>query len=68
MLGLALLGLSLTTLGAAPSLDARLRELGMTPLEGQPAPAFSLTALDGTPMALADLRGRVVLLYFWATW
>ena len=35
---------------------------------GQPAPAFSLPALDGGTVALDSLRGRVVLLNFWATW
>jgi len=37
-------------------------------LIGQPAPAISGTGLDGQPLALADLRGRVVVLDFWATW
>ena len=32
------------------------------------APDFTLTALDGTPVSLTDLRGKVVLLNFWATW
>ncbi|MCE7947939.1 MAG: TlpA family protein disulfide reductase [Chloroflexi bacterium CFX4] len=32
------------------------------------APEFSLTALDGTPLRLSDLRGKVVILNFWATW
>jgi len=36
---------------------------------GQPAPAFTLPLLaDGRPAALSDLRGRIVLLNFWATW
>jgi cytochrome c-type biogenesis protein len=34
----------------------------------KPAPEVSLRALDGQPFRLADLRGRVVLLNFWATW
>lgn len=34
----------------------------------KPAPAFSLPGLDGTPQTLESLRGKVVLLFFWATW
>jgi cytochrome oxidase Cu insertion factor (SCO1/SenC/PrrC family) len=32
------------------------------------APAFSLPAIDGSTVRLEDLRGKVVLLFFWATW
>jgi cytochrome oxidase Cu insertion factor (SCO1/SenC/PrrC family) len=32
------------------------------------APAFTLPGLDGTPVHLADLKGKVVLLFYWATW
>jgi thiol-disulfide isomerase/thioredoxin len=32
------------------------------------SPAFSFTELDGTPRTLADFRGRVLLINFWATW
>jgi cytochrome oxidase Cu insertion factor (SCO1/SenC/PrrC family) len=32
------------------------------------APEFSLPDLDGRPVALADFRGKVTLVFFWATW
>ncbi|HEV7683752.1 MAG TPA: cytochrome c biogenesis protein/redoxin [Pyrinomonadaceae bacterium] len=36
--------------------------------EFKPAPQVELSTLDGQPFRLTDLRGRVVLLNFWATW
>lgn len=35
---------------------------------GAPAPAYAAEKLDGTPIALTELRGQVVLLNIWATW
>ena len=32
------------------------------------APEFHVTALDGKPIAMQDLVGKVVLIDFWATW
>jgi thiol-disulfide isomerase/thioredoxin len=32
------------------------------------APAFQLNDLDGKPVSLAEAKGKVVLLNFWATW
>ncbi len=34
----------------------------------QAAPALSGVTLDGEPLAVADLRGEVVVLNFWASW
>lgn len=31
-------------------------------------PAFELTLIDGSKVPLADLKGQVVVLNFWATW
>jgi thiol-disulfide isomerase/thioredoxin len=33
-----------------------------------PAPELKLTALDGKPLTLAGLQGKVIFLNFWATW
>ncbi|MCZ6683334.1 MAG: redoxin domain-containing protein, partial [Planctomycetota bacterium] len=35
---------------------------------GMPAPSFSVTDIHRRPISLASLRGKVVLLDFWATW
>ncbi|HEY3382681.1 MAG TPA: TlpA disulfide reductase family protein [Vicinamibacterales bacterium] len=35
---------------------------------GQPAPAVRLSSADGSVLSLADLKGRVVLVDFWASW
>jgi len=35
---------------------------------GADAPPFELTRLEGQPLSLTSLRGKVVLINFWATW
>lgn len=49
--------LTLAVLAAAP-LPAALAQ----PVPGRPAPAFTLTDLDGRAVSLADLRGKYVVL------
>jgi cytochrome c biogenesis protein CcmG/thiol:disulfide interchange protein DsbE len=36
--------------------------------ENTAAPDFALTDLSGKPLRLADFKGRLLLLNFWATW
>ena len=36
--------------------------------EGNRAPDFRLTTVDGETLQLSDLRGNIVLLNFWGTW
>jgi cytochrome c biogenesis protein CcmG, thiol:disulfide interchange protein DsbE len=35
---------------------------------GKPAPNFHVTTYDGTQLTLADFKGQVLLVNFWATW
>ena len=50
-------------LAAAPTSAADLK-----PWTGSPAPGLELRDLDGRGHRLADYRGKVVLVNFWATW
>jgi len=36
--------------------------------EGTPVPAFELTTINGKTVELTSLRGKVIVLNFWATW
>jgi cytochrome c biogenesis protein CcmG/thiol:disulfide interchange protein DsbE len=38
------------------------------PNVGDEAPDFTLEILDGEPLTLSELRGKVVLINFWASW
>ncbi len=40
----------------------------LAPDKPRTAPDFALSSLDGTSVQLADYRGKLVLLNFWATW
>ncbi|MEO7026372.1 MAG: TlpA disulfide reductase family protein [Caulobacteraceae bacterium] len=59
-----LASLALTCLAAwvfAPAASA-------APKVGQPAPDFSVTTFGGRTVKMADLKGDVIVLNFWATW
>ncbi|OLC65326.1 MAG: hypothetical protein AUH69_09710 [Actinobacteria bacterium 13_1_40CM_4_65_12] len=62
---LALALLTVGGAGAAPD----FANLQVQPYQPpKPAPGFALPGLDGKVTHLADLRGKVVLVFFWATW
>jgi cytochrome oxidase Cu insertion factor (SCO1/SenC/PrrC family) len=63
-LGLALLLLPLAAAAAPDFASMKVQPYASPP----PAPAFTLPDLDGKPVSLASLRGKVVLLFYWATW
>ena len=57
--------LAATTATAAPDFAALQVQRYDPP---KPAPAFELPDLAGGTHRLADLKGKVVMLFFWATW
>ena len=50
---------------AAPDFAAMDIQRYETP---KPAPDFALPDLDGQTVKLTELQGKVVLLFYWATW
>ncbi len=64
-LALAAALVSLPARAADPD-PARIRMQRYEP--AKPAPAFALPSLDGKVVRLEDLKGKVVLVFFWATW
>jgi cytochrome oxidase Cu insertion factor (SCO1/SenC/PrrC family) len=69
--GAAILGALLLACvaGAARAAGPDLSALDLQAYEPpKPAPAFSLPDLAGRTWTLGELRGKVVLLFFWATW
>lgn len=47
------------------TLDERLSAFQVTPLGDQTPVPFQLESLGGKSVSLADVRGRVAMLYFW---
>ncbi|HTC43123.1 MAG TPA: TlpA disulfide reductase family protein [Candidatus Acidoferrales bacterium] len=54
----------------ATRLPAKVEESVVPPVAAisKPAPELKLKDLDGKDVALADLKGKVVFVNFWATW
>ena len=63
----ALLCCAMPTSAGAQNQDA---EIAATTLvkAGMEAPNFTVTMFDGSQLTLSDLKGKVVLVNFWATW
>jgi|GraSoiStandDraft_27_1057306.scaffolds.fasta_scaffold2270137_1 hypothetical protein len=55
---------------AEPGVEAAVwRAAGIVPFPGSlQAPSLHLSDLSGKPVDIQDFRGRLVMLYFWATW
>jgi peroxiredoxin len=68
MRGRVKLALLLLLAGLAAGLCVHHGPPGPTLKPGEVAPDFQLSTIDGAPFALASLRGRIVVLNFWATW
>jgi hypothetical protein len=47
--------------------EGNIHELAALNL-GQPAPLFAYRGINGEPVSLADFKGKVTLLNFWASW
>lgn len=62
-------GLALVGLSVVPALYGQQDKHAslIQPASRKPAPAFELMTEDGKKMRISDLRGKVVLLNFWAT-
>jgi peroxiredoxin/outer membrane lipoprotein-sorting protein len=54
--------------GSLPWSTSTLADLRRAGLKGEEAPDFTLKNFKGKPFALKQLRGKIVLLNFWATW
>ena len=66
--GLSRYVIGVIALGFVALLVYGLATAGDKRVEAGQAPDFALTTFDGQPLALDDLKGKVVVVNFWATW
>lgn len=59
----------LKTYGESPNLEQKVKgELRGLDRVGKPAPSVSVTDVKGKALKLEDLKGKYILVDFWATW
>lgn len=63
-----LLALTMLTLVACDRQEKATRSSSGGSVQNKPAPDITVKALNGSDVKLSDLKGKVVLLNFWATW
>jgi peroxiredoxin len=68
MLASLIAGIFWTFFSRMPSAAGALLSSLASPREGFLAPDFTLAALQGEDIKLSDLRGKIVVVNFWASW
>jgi peroxiredoxin len=69
--GFALLAVAMVMVSSCSNSSAsnsRVQQTVQTLKDRKPAPGFTLKDASGESVSLADYKGKVVLLNFWATW
>jgi len=61
-------GILWTVVSRVPSAVGAPLSSSPSPREGFLAPDFTLDTLDGKKVTLSELRGKIVVVNFWATW
>ena len=64
----ALLGWAVAQSGGNPGGFGINNKFGEVGIDQRPAPLFAKEGLDGEPISLLGLRGKVVMLDFWSSW
>jgi peroxiredoxin len=65
---ICLLATAVTLIAATTAWGQLLPPEMTAPMLGKPAPTFTLDLMDGGKLDLAALKGKIVVLDFWATW
>lgn len=68
MLATLALGVAWTVISRVPSAVGAPLSSSPSPREGFFAPDFTLDTLQGGQVRLSDLRGKIVVINFWASW